>query len=391
MKIKDAMRAFLAAILLIAVPAPSLAAFIEITIGTAPPPLPIYVQPDCPGANYIWTPGYWAWGSYGYYWVPGAWVYAPEPGLLWTPGYWAWNGEGYYWNSGYWATNVGYYGGVDYGYGYYGDGYDGGRWSHNEFEYNTYVTRVNTSIVHNVYSDRNVFVSRTDDRISYNGGRGGLTARPTASQLSVSRSQHFGMTSTQRGLVANASHNRTMRASINHGHPQQAALARPAQTLTGQHTAQQRPAQQRTGQQRTAQQRSPHAGGHNVSSAPHSQGNHGHSGQAAVAGRNSAAHGAPARQTNQARTAQVRGAQPHATTHNLSTGGHSHATQQYRAPQQFNAPQQRQMQPMRSMQQPFGGGGGHGGGVGGHGGGGGGHGGGGHGPGGGGAHSGRPR
>ena len=43
----------------------------------APPPLPEYEQPLCPGEGYIWTPGYWYWGSEGFFWVPGAWVYAP--------------------------------------------------------------------------------------------------------------------------------------------------------------------------------------------------------------------------------------------------------------------------------------------------------------------------
>jgi hypothetical protein len=54
----------------------------------APPPLPEYDQPPCPGDDYIWTPGYWNYASDGYYWVPGAWVSAPYQGALWTPGYW---------------------------------------------------------------------------------------------------------------------------------------------------------------------------------------------------------------------------------------------------------------------------------------------------------------
>ena len=43
-------------------------------IGIAPPPLPIYEQPLCPGDGYIWTPGYWAYGDDGFFWVPGTWV-----------------------------------------------------------------------------------------------------------------------------------------------------------------------------------------------------------------------------------------------------------------------------------------------------------------------------
>src|SRR5262249_48991704 len=67
---------------------------IGISVNFAPPVLPVYEQPLCPGEGYIWTPGYWAWDpDYGdYYWVPGTWVLAPQPGYLWTPPYWGWNG-----------------------------------------------------------------------------------------------------------------------------------------------------------------------------------------------------------------------------------------------------------------------------------------------------------
>ncbi|MCL2659092.1 MAG: YXWGXW repeat-containing protein, partial [Acidobacteriaceae bacterium] len=65
---------------------------------TAPPALPEYAQPMAPGPNYIWTPGYWYWGSAGYFWTPGAWVLAPYPGALWTPGYWGFYGGRYRWN-----------------------------------------------------------------------------------------------------------------------------------------------------------------------------------------------------------------------------------------------------------------------------------------------------
>ena len=52
-----------------------------VAITLAPPPLPVYSQPVCPGDGYIWTPGYWAYGPDGYYWVPGTWVIAPQSRL----------------------------------------------------------------------------------------------------------------------------------------------------------------------------------------------------------------------------------------------------------------------------------------------------------------------
>jgi hypothetical protein len=73
---------------------------VGVSITVAPPELPIYDQPICPGPNYLWTPGYWAWGPGGYYWVPGTWVIAPAVGLLWTPGYWGWGSGAYLWHAG---------------------------------------------------------------------------------------------------------------------------------------------------------------------------------------------------------------------------------------------------------------------------------------------------
>src|SRR5215472_4635668 len=97
---------------------------IGVSVTIAPPPLPVYTQPICPGPGYIWTPGYWAYDpDDGYYWVPGTWVTAPSIGVLWTPGYWGWSGAAFVWNAGYWGPTVGFYGGINYGFGYTGVGY----------------------------------------------------------------------------------------------------------------------------------------------------------------------------------------------------------------------------------------------------------------------------
>src|ERR1700752_3690639 len=101
----------------------STAAFAQVSVSVtiAPPPLPVYVQPVCPGEGYIWTPGYWAYDEdAGYYWVPGTWVLAPRVGYLWTPGYWGWERGGYLWHVGYWGPHVGFYGGGNYGFGFGG-------------------------------------------------------------------------------------------------------------------------------------------------------------------------------------------------------------------------------------------------------------------------------
>ena len=146
--------------------------FVSVTI--APPALPVYVQPVAPGPGYIWTPGYWAYGPDGYYWVPGVWVIAPYVGALWTPGYWGWGNGVYVWHAGYWGTRVGFYGGVNYGYGYTGYGYHGGYWNHGTLYYNRAVTNVDVTRVHNTYYTSVNNAAGT--RVSYHGGPGGTTA-----------------------------------------------------------------------------------------------------------------------------------------------------------------------------------------------------------------------
>src|SRR5271154_1879720 len=168
-----AIRSALLALLMCAMAAVSFGE-VAVSITVAPPVLPVYTQPACPGAGYLWTPGYWAYND-GYYWVPGTWVEAPEVGLLWTPGYWGWGNGGYLWNAGYWGPEVGFYGGINYGFGYVGTGYYGGRWTDGHFYYNTRVNNVNVHVVRNVY-EKTVVVHNS--HVSFNGGRGGMSARP---------------------------------------------------------------------------------------------------------------------------------------------------------------------------------------------------------------------
>src|ERR1017187_7758669 len=135
MQLLRSFRWLLMASLLCLVPASSYAG-VFISVGFAPPVLPVYEQPPCPQEGFMWTPGYWAYGDDGYYWVPGTWVRAPFVGALWTPGYWGWGNGVYAWNAGYWGPRIGFYGGVNYGFGYTGIGYYGGYWNGGVFSYN---------------------------------------------------------------------------------------------------------------------------------------------------------------------------------------------------------------------------------------------------------------
>jgi len=197
---------------------------LSVTIG--PPALPVYEQPPCPTEGYIWTPGYWAYGPYGYYWVPGTWVLAPEPGFLWTPGWWGWGGEAFIFHEGYWGPRVGFYGGINYGFGYFGNGYEGGRWEGGHFFYNRSVNNVNITNIHNVYNTT-VINNTTVNRISYNGGNGGINARPSPEQEAAARERHIPPVAAQSQHVEAARANPELRASANHGKPPIAATARP--------------------------------------------------------------------------------------------------------------------------------------------------------------------
>ena len=197
--------------------------FVQVSI--APPALPVYAQPACPGDGYIWTPGYWAYGEDGYYWVPGTWVSAPEPGLLWTPGYWGFGGGFYAWHPGYWGPHVGFYGGVNYGFGYFGVGYGGGYWHGRDFFYNRSVNNVTITNVH-IYN-RTVVNNVTVNRVSYNGGRGGIMARPGRDEMRWEHERHFEATHMQHEHENGARGNREFLASVNHGRPSIAATARP--------------------------------------------------------------------------------------------------------------------------------------------------------------------
>ena len=187
-----------------------------------PPPLPDYDQPPAPADGYIWTPGYWSWGTGGYYWVPGVWVEPPYMGALWTPGYWGFYGARYMWYPGHWGLHMGFYGGLHYGFGYVGFGYEGGYWNGGHFFYNRVYNNINGRGVRNVYSYRaNVRVNNNGNngrvnnggaRQSYRGGPNGVQSQPRSSEGNAYREptaprmntqvQHEQNYSTQRGQYA---------------------------------------------------------------------------------------------------------------------------------------------------------------------------------------------
>jgi len=200
---------------------------VDISVDVPPPPLPYYEQPPIPSEGYIWAPGYWAWDPaiLDYYWVPGTWVEPPQPELLWTPAWWGWVDGRYGFHPGYWDREVGFYGGVDYGYGYTGEGYYGGRWDHGVFFYNRTVNNFTNVRVTNVY-EQTVVINKNASRVSFNGGSGGIALRPTAQQDAVAREHHVEATSVQRQHAEAASKDRSLFSKQNHGEPPVAATPR---------------------------------------------------------------------------------------------------------------------------------------------------------------------
>jgi hypothetical protein len=201
----------------------------DVTTPTAPPAMPDYEQPACPTDGLMWQPGYWAYspGSGGYYWVPGVWVAAPTPGMLWTPPYWGFNNGIYAFNAGYWGPTVGFYGGINYGYGYGGRGFYGGEWNGGSFRYNTAVMRVNTTVVRNTYVDRTVIVNQTTVNHSSFNGQGGVVARPNPAEMRAAQEHHVMATPDQIHNQKVARADKSQFASVNGGKPANVAAARP--------------------------------------------------------------------------------------------------------------------------------------------------------------------
>jgi hypothetical protein len=120
---------------------------------------------------------------------------------------------------------VGFYGGIDYGFGYSGDGYEGGRWDNGHFFYNRAVNNVDVARNHNVYDTP--ISNRNESRVSFNGGNGGIEARATSQQEAVSRQRHVPPVAAQTEHAQTARANPELRASSNHGKPPVESTTRP--------------------------------------------------------------------------------------------------------------------------------------------------------------------
>jgi WXXGXW repeat (2 copies) len=193
---------------------------IAISVNIAPPPLPVYEQPPLPGPGYIWVPGYWSWDpDFGdYYWVPGYWSQPPRVNYYWTPGYWSWRSGVYIFNAGYWGPSVGFYGGINYGFGYTGFGFYGGYWSSGAFFYNGSVTNItNVTNVTNIYQQQVTNVQ--PNGASFNGGKDGVKAGPTPQQQAALKQPHIPQTQQQIEHARAAARDPSSHLKANKGKP----------------------------------------------------------------------------------------------------------------------------------------------------------------------------
>jgi hypothetical protein len=133
-------------------------------------------------------------------------------------------------HPGYWGRHVGYYGGVNYGFGYMGVGFVGGLWHGHDFVYNTAVVHVNRTVIRNTYIDRTIVERNTivnDRHVAYSGGPGGIRHEANRDERSAMNERHDAPTRMQEEHFQAARDDRGSYVKNNGGHPEHFAVDRP--------------------------------------------------------------------------------------------------------------------------------------------------------------------
>ncbi len=165
---------------------------------------------------------------------------APLQSALWTPGYWGFYGGRYLFYPGHWGLHIGFYGGINYGFGYVGLGYEGGYWNGGHFFYNRAYNNINVRTVHNTYNynagnrgsynhgNNNYNNNRNNNnpRPSYRGGAG-VQARPQPSERAAAHEPTAPRMNTQVQHAQNYRGVSGQYAAQNHGRPATPAVSRP--------------------------------------------------------------------------------------------------------------------------------------------------------------------
>jgi hypothetical protein len=114
------------------------------------------------------------------------------------------------------------------GFGYGGVGYEGGRWDNGVLVYNRTVNNFGNVTITHVY-EKTVYVEPGASRVSFNGGSGGTTVRPTQEEQAAAHDQHVAAVPSQLQHERTPSENKAMLASENHGTPTIAATTKPGE------------------------------------------------------------------------------------------------------------------------------------------------------------------
>ena len=114
------------------------------------------------------------------------------------------------------GAHIGFYGGINYGFGYAG-ALAGGRWENGQFFYNRAVNNLGAAPVTRVYNQRIAINNTTIDRVSYNSGQGELQVKPTPEQEQVAAERRIAATPAQVTQVRTASINPEQFHSTNRG------------------------------------------------------------------------------------------------------------------------------------------------------------------------------
>src|SRR4029077_15895701 len=103
-------------------------------------------------------------------------------------------------------------------------------WDRGRFFYNRAVNNFGGARIANAFN--RPVANRGFSRVSYNGGVGGVRARPTAAQIAATHQFHANATSAQIAHQRTAAASPMLRAAANHGAPPVAAT-RQAAVLRG--------------------------------------------------------------------------------------------------------------------------------------------------------------
>ena len=107
------------------------------------------------------------------------------------------------------ARHVGYYGGMNYGFGYMGIGFVGGEWHGHDFAYNTAVVNVNRTVIRNTYVNKTIINNVTminNNRVAYTGGPGGIRHDPTSQERVAMREPHAAPDADPAAALSSGAH-----------------------------------------------------------------------------------------------------------------------------------------------------------------------------------------